>query len=246
MDHYHSIINAGSIIGSVFVLYLYRKKSGDWKKTVVIFLISLLLLEVGNLGGKLVRVLSYGEGVRIWELITQERGTHFIGRVIFTVLGFPWIYRLVYRDSKREWMEYLDLLCIFLVIQHIFNRMACLSYGCCMGRFYDGPFAFRYVGEGSGAGYSYSVYPTQLFEMICMVCLAALLLILHHRKKRLLFVFCFGFSISIFLSEFMMEGQGAICIFGLSVIQYAAVVLAGIAGIYFVAVRKGRHCPFEQ
>ena len=246
MERYYLIINIGSVVGSIFLLYLYWKKSGGWKKTAVVFLISLLLLEVGNFGGKLVRVLSYGEGVRIWELITQEHGTHFIGRVIFTVLGFPWIYRLVYRNSKREWMEYLDLLCIFLAIQHIFNRMACLSYGCCMGKFYDGPFAFRYFGEGSGAGYSFSVYPTQLFEIACMVGLTVLLLILRHRKKRLLFVFCFGFSLSIFLSEFMMENQGAIRIFGLSVIQYAALVLAGIAGIYFIAVRKGKYCPFEQ
>lgn len=247
MDSYYLIINIGSILGAVFLLSLYWKKSRSWKKAIVVLLISFVVIEAGDIGGRLVRVLSYGDGLNIWELFTKEQGTHFIGRVIFAVLFFPWAYRLVYRHTKREWMEYLDLLCIFMTFQHIFNRIACLSYGCCMGKSYNGFLAFRYpAGSGTGAGYTYPVYPTQLFEIACMVLLLVLLLVLHRRKQRLLYVFCGVFSITIFLSEFMMDTRGTILIQGFSVIQYAAVLLAGIAGIYLIAVRKGKHCPFEQ
>lgn len=246
MDIYNGIINTGTVLGSVFLFFLYWKKSRSWKKTVVVFLISAVMLEIGNFAGKLVRVLSYGEGLDLGELFTEEVGTHFIGRVIFTILFFPWVYGLICRRTKKEWMEYLDLLCIFMAFQHIFNRFACLSRGCCMGKFYNGPFAWKYAaGSGRGAGYSYSVYPTQLFEIVCMVFLFVLLLVLRHRKKRLLYVFCAGFSMTIFLSEFMMDTQGTIRIWGLSVIQYAAVFLGGIAWFYSIAVKKGKHFPFK-
>ena len=121
----------------------------------------------------------------------------------------------------------------------IFNRAACLSYGCCMGRFYKGPFAFQYFSDkGTGPGYSYSVYPTQLFEMACMILLLALLFVLYRKKKRLSSVFCSGFSVTIFLSEFMMDKQGTILIFGFSVIQFAAILLLVIAFLYFIVHKK--------
>lgn len=217
-------------------MFFYWQESRSWKKTIVVYLISLAALELGAFFGRLVRGLSYGTKDPVWELLTKEQGTHFIGRVIFVLLFFPLAYRLIYRTRSREWIAYLDLLCIFLAFQHMFNRMACLFEGCCMGKFYRGPFAFKYSwGRGTGAGYSYSVYPTQLFEAVCMLVLFLALLYLHKRRKRLLFVFCICFSTVIFISEFMMEGTGTIRVMGCSVIQYAAVLLMGMTGIFAIA-----------
>lgn len=236
MNAYFLTINLGSIFGSFLLLFFYWQKSRSWKKTIVVYLISLTALELGSFFGRLVRGLSYGTKEPVWELLTKEQGTHFIGRVIFVLLFFPLAYRLIYRTRSREWIAYLDLLCIFLAFQHMFNRMACLFEGCCMGKFYRGPFAFKYPwGRGTGAGYSYSVYPTQLFEAVCMLVLFLALLYLHKRSKRLLFVFCICFSTVIFISEFMMEGIGTIRVMGCSVIQYAAVLLMGMTGIFAVA-----------
>ncbi len=154
MDVYYLMINMGSVLGSLLLCYFYWQESRSLKKTLGVYLISLAALEFGSFFGKLVRGLSYGKGESLWELLTGEGGTHFLGRVIFVLLFFPAAYRLAYRAGSREWIPYLDSLCIFLTFQHIFNRMACLFRGCCMGGFYRGPFAWKYPwGSGTGAAY---------------------------------------------------------------------------------------------
>lgn len=239
MDSYSLLINIGSILGILMFFSLCKRESKSWKKALVVLLLSIVVIETGSFAGKLVRLLSYGVEIDLRKIFIEDHGTHFIGRVIFTVTVFPWLYRLLFCGTKKEWENYLDLLCIFMAFQHIFNRAACLSYGCCMGRFYKGPFAFQYVSDkGTGPGYSYSVYPTQLFEMACMILLLALLFVLYRKKKRLSSVFCSGFSVTIFLSEFMMDKQGTILIFGFSVIQFAAILLLVIAFLYFIVHKK--------
>lgn len=236
MDVYYFLINAGSVLGSLLLCYLYRQESRSWKKTAAVYLISLAALLLGAYFGRLVRGLSYGRGESLWVLLTEEHGTHFIGRILFAVLFFPLAYRLVYRIPAGEWKRYLDLFCIFLAFQHVFNRLACLAYGCCMGKYYRGPFAWKYPwGRGTGAGYDFPVYPVQIFEIVCMILLLVVLFYLRSRGRQLFLVFCICFSAAIFVSEFMMEAEGEIRIMGCSVIQYAAVLLAGIACIYAAA-----------
>lgn len=242
---YDIFITLGSILGSILLLSLYYKKNKSWRKTAGVFFISLAIVELGFFAGRLLRGLSYGELSNWTELLTSEQGTHFIGRVLFTVWIFPPVFQLIYRKKKWEWMEYLDLLCIFLTFQHIFNRIACLFNGCCTGSFYDGICALRYRVEGkTGPGYNYPVYPTQLFEIICMAALLLTLLALYRRGKRLFLVFCFGFAGTIFLSEFMMDKRGVILLAGLTVIQYAAILLAVTAAAMTLVRRKGG--PFDN
>ncbi len=71
-----------------------------------------------------------------------------------------------------------------------------------------------------------------------MILLLALLFVLYRKKKRLSSVFCSEFSVTIFLSEFMMDKQGTILIFGFSVIQFAAILLLVIAFLYFIVHKK--------
>lgn len=223
---YDLFINLGSVLGSILALFLYYRKSRSWKKALSVFLLSLVIVELGFFAGRLVRGLSYGDGESLYTLLTSPQGNHFIGRVLFTVWVFPAAFCLIFKKEKEEWRDYLDLLCIFLTFQHIFNRIACLFNGCCTGKYYDGIFALRYHVKGkSGAGYSYPVYPTQMFEMVCMIVLLAVLLFLYRRHRRLSGVFCGGFALTIFASEFMMNKQGVMLFAGLTAIQYAAVLL---------------------
>lgn len=224
---YDLFINLGSVLGSILLIVLYYRKSGSWKKTFAVFLLSLAIVQLGFFAGRLVRGISYGEGESLTELLTTPQGNHFIGRVLFTAWVFPAAFCLIFKKKKEEWKDYLDLLCVFLTFQHIFNRIACLFNGCCVGKYYDGIFALRYYGQGkSGAGYSYPVYPTQMFEVVCMLVLLVLLLFLYKRRRRLRNVFCAGFALTVFVSEFMMDKKGVLLFAGLTAIQYAAVLLA--------------------
>ena len=226
IDSYYFFINLGSVLGSILMLVLFYRKNHSFRKTAAVYLLALAILEVGMFAGRLVRGISYGKEWNIVQIITQPNGNHFIGRVLFVMWCFPGLYRMIFRKEKEEWPEYLDLLCIFLTFQHIFNRVACLCEGCCMGKPYSGIFAFWYHAEGkTGAGFSYPVYPTQIFEILCMVVLLVLLFVLRTKKKHLADVFCIGFAVCIFLSEFMMDQTGVLLIAGLSVIQYAAILL---------------------
>ena len=152
-------------------------------------------------------------------------------------------YLSYHHTAKRksfQWTGYLDLLCVFLAFQHIFNRIACLCEGCCMGKPYSGIFAFWYRANGkSGAGFSYPVWPVQIFEISGMVILLILFFALHTKKKHFADVFSMGFAVCIFLSEFMMDQTGVLLIAGLSVIQYAAIVLF-VTGIFIHRCFKSR------
>lgn len=226
IESYDFFINLGSVLGSILLIALYYHKSRSWKKTTAVYLLSLVILQAGMFAGRLVRGLSYGEEWNLVSIITKPNGNHFIGRVLFTMWVFPLLYRLIFREKKKEWLEYLDILCVFLAFQHIFNRIACLCNGCCMGKPYHGIFAFLCQVDGkTGAGFSYPVFPTQIFEILCMIVLCVMLLIFYFRKKSLTWRFCFGFAGCIFLSEFMMDQTGVLLIAGLSIIQYAAVAL---------------------
>lgn len=226
---YNFFINMGSILGSIMLIFLYFNKSRSWKLTIKIFIVSLAVVELGYFGGNFLRGLSYGEirGVSdIIVLFTGKNGNHFLGRVIFTMWIFPPLFCIVLKDIREEWINYLDILCIFLSFQHIFNRLGCLFNGCCCGKYYNGIFALKYNVNGkNGPGYSYPVYPTQMFEIICMIILFTILFILHLKNKRLVYIFQVGFAITIFISEFMMNSQGVMIVCGLTVIQYGAIVL---------------------
>ena len=109
-----------------------------------------------------------------------------------------------------------------------------------MGKPYSGIFAFWYRANGkSGAGFSYPVWPAQIFEISGMVILLILFFALHTKKKHFADVFSMGFAVCIFLSEFMMDQTGVLLIAGLSVIQYAAIVLF-VTGIFIHRCFKSR------
>lgn len=239
---YDFFINLGSILGSVLLIFLYYMKSKSPAKAIKIFILSLVIVELGYFTGSIVRGLSYGDIRNISDvarLFVEKQGNHFIGRVLLVIWIFPPLFSTFFREIKQQRWEYLDILCIFLTFQHIFNRIACLFNGCCCGEYYNGIFALRYKVSGkNGPGYAYPVYPTQMFEIICMVLLFILLIILHIKNKGLLLTFVTGFSFTIFISEFMMNKQGVILIGGLTVIQYTAVILL-ISGI-FLSVYKRR------
>lgn len=244
---YDFFINMGSIIGVVILLILFYRKSKSIKKSFCLLGISIVIVELGYFAGNAIRGLTYG-GVQgmsdVIHLFTRWNGNHFIGRVLVLMWVFPVVYRLIYKKNRQEWIEYLDLLCIFMTFQHIFNRIACFFNGCCCGKYYIGKLAFQYKVEGkSGPGYSYSVYPTQFFEIACMVVLLIVLMILYIKNKRLVYVFQISFALTIFVSEFMMNSQGTITIWGFTVIQYCSGILLVTAFImWLLRRREERNC----
>lgn len=216
----------GSIAAIAVYVCLCWRKSKSPVKTLTTTILGITLLVWGFCFSNILRGMNAGKIHSTGDMFLENYGGHFMGRVLFVVWLFPPIYALAFQKDKGEWAEYLDLVCVSLTVQHIFNRLACLFHGCCYGRKYSGPFAFTYpFGEGWGPGYDYSVYPTQLFEIIGMLLLLVILLWRLHRGKTVLFCFELVFAIVIFLSELMMSRTGVTLYYYLTAIQYAAIAL---------------------
>lgn len=223
---YNLFINAGTLIGLIVFLWGGYKKSYGIDRLVCAGVLAFALLKWGFFASNLLRGLNQGDISNVRNIFTVNTGGHFLGRVIFAVWFFPVLYRLLFQKKKGEWVGYMDALCMYLVVQHIFNRIACLLNGCCEGKEYDGLFSFRYsMGRGYGAGFDYSMYPTQLFEIVSMTLLLIVCIYLCRKNVRLFFIFEIWFGITIFISEFMMENEGAIYYGGLDAVQYGSLIL---------------------
>lgn len=221
-------INVGSVTGAIGLLISMYALIKDKKDTLLIYLSMFVVICLGAFPARAVRGLTHGnvEDFRgLLELFITYPGSHFIGRVLLCVILYPVCFRLLFQKYRTLLDAVMDRYCMFLIFQHIFNRIACFYNGCCVGKYYDGIFALRYTGTGSGAGCSYPVYPAVLFECISMIILFIIGLIRIKKKKDMTKLFEIVFGLVIFLSEFMMDHSGTIQIAGLTIVQYAALLL---------------------
>lgn len=235
---YPLLINIGSILAVAVYVFLCWKKSKSSVKTIVTTILGITLLVWGYYLSNFLRGVNAGSVHSTSDVFLENQGGHFIGRVLFVMWLFPPIYAVAFQKEKGEWVQYLDMLCVSLTVQHIFNRLACLCHGCCYGRKYSGPFAFTYpLGNGWGAGYDYSIYPTQLFEIIGMLILLVILLWRLRQNKHTVLLFEIVFAVIIFLSELMMSRTGVTLYFYLTAVQYAAIALI-LTALIFALIQK--------
>ncbi len=201
---------------------------------------------IGGLFSSLVRVLSYTElDGSLLENIVGDRGKHFLGTVIIAaLLAVPCtllLHKALYRE-RRDWKKDMvfvtNALAAGLLIQHMFGRFGCFSRGCCYGIPYTGIFSttFPY------ASVSYSVFPSQLFEIIgAGVLLIAVFCLIHWKKPAFSAMLC-GFSLLIFLSEIWIDKRGTTMYYHLTVIQWFAVALfcigAALTALYCRSRKK--------
>ncbi len=233
---YDLSINIGTFIGFLVYLFVALKKTKSVKRVICSVVFAYILLTLGAFLGNIIRGLNVGEIGGISDVFTVGSGSHFIGRVIMVVVFLPFVYKWFLGRDKKEWVSYMDMMCFYLVIQHIFNRLGCLLNGCCEGKEYRGFLSFEYpIGIGFGPGYDYPMYPTQLFEIISMIILLGVCIYLFGKNRHIIVVFEIWFAATIFLSEFMMLPDRTVYIMGLDAIQYSAVVL-GIAA--YITHRK--------
>lgn len=127
--------------------------------------------------------------------------------------------------KKKERRNILNALAFFFPIQHIFNRLGCLMEGCCYGVPMHGAGSIKFPDEIL----TYRVFPSQILEIVCMVLLLCGLLFCLKKKGPVFALSMGGFGMSIFFSEFFMDKTGVMQYFGLTVIQFFALLLCGIA-----------------
>lgn len=238
------MVNIGSFLGIIVVALLLYKQYGKTENTektgrkIGRYIVILMLTEVviaktiGPFLGRWIRGMSYAFSeitTNKAEYIWENAGTHFIGTVLASAVLLPVVFRIVY--EKKERRNILNALAFFFPIQHIFNRLGCLMEGCCYGVPMHGAGSIKIPDEIL----TYRVFPSQILEIVCMVLLLCGLLFCLKKKGPVFALSMGGFGMSIFLSEFFMDKTGVMQYFGLTVIQFFALLLCGIALVLWVS-----------
>lgn len=177
---------------------------------------------MGFFASNIVRGLNYNSFGNIAEMFTVNAGGHFIGRVLLVMAAFPVLYILLFQKFKYEWKDYLDIFCFYLIIQHIFNRIACIFNGCCQGK------SVSFLNNG---------LPARGFEVLSMIILLLVCIKLYIAKKHIFGIFGMWFAMTIFISEFMMKKLDVVYFIGIDAVQYAVIILFIIS----VVNQKGMH-----
>jgi phosphatidylglycerol:prolipoprotein diacylglycerol transferase len=179
-------------------------------------------------------------------------GLTYYGGLIAAVLS-SWYFL---RVDKFPFWRAADMAGFVIPIGLAFGRMGCLLAGCCFGTITSSPLGLSFPSNSPASELqwkahllatkyapSLSVHPTQIYESILSLAIAATCLFLVHPRKRYdgqVFVwFLVLYAVARFVLEiFRSDDRGGL--FGLSTSQLIGIAMIGAA---IVLHRRLRHAP---
>jgi len=229
ISSYSLFVTLGTITGGVVMAALVFWESRKFIKSVFVSALFLLMILAGLYAAALLRKLTYWEFRTFSEFLSklwQYEGRHFLGAVLFAVIVYPFVFKLIMRGKRvltPDGFPQIQNASAFCIgIEQIFNRIACFLNGCCYGRPYTG------IGSLKFPGITHRVYPTQLIEIFGIAAVLAVCYARWLKKKdgNIFSFFCVGFAAVIFVSEIFIDQVGTLRVMGMSFIQLAAILLA--------------------
>jgi len=186
-----------------------------------------------------------------WAQFWNGGLAYYGGLVVATASGIAFLRRERFPVGKG-----IDIVGAVLPLGIFFGRLGCFFGGCCFGLPTDPPLGMSFP-PGSAASYeqfesglladkhlaSLPVHPTQLYEALgCLAIAAYLLLWLHPRKRfdgQVLLMFLMLYAVLRFLIEFVRaDDRGAL--FGLSTSQLIGLFIIAACAALWPALRRGR------
>ncbi len=247
LSMYSTFINVGVVLSILILLILYFKTFKTFRSLLFVFAYGAVLI-VGKYISAAVRVINDGaleKRENLWFDMKNLVGSHFLGHIItFMILFFPaaFLIRGICREvfgfslaSPEDTFKAGSLAALMLPVQHIFNRLGCLSRGCCYGVEYNGPLALTFP---QNPEVEHPVFPCQVLEIVCMVILLVILIVLLIKGKDLIGFTVAGFSGTFFISEFFTENPYSVKHMGLTNIQIISVVLIILSVLYIINSEK--------
>lgn len=251
MELYGIMIIVGVVISLVIQgIYLWSKE----RKIRYVGFLGLFGLYslLGGFAGRIIRSTGQGE----LGVLPGQAGVHYSGTVlVICLLAIPCtlLMRKILRldpnalfagkkvtlaDPNRleEVGMVMNSLALSILVQQICGRLGCFSRGCCYGKPYTGRFSMRFP----RFGVDYSVYPTQLMEVIMTAFVLVLVIVLMIKGINIFGTAVSGYALVIFISEFFMDQQGVNLLFGINVIQCVGILLFVLGIGYHVGLNKKR------
>jgi phosphatidylglycerol:prolipoprotein diacylglycerol transferase len=177
----------------------------------------------------------------------------FLGGLIGGVVGFLGVYYLyiylIAPRTKWKWLQFkgnatltdaLPVIPIGISIAHGFGRLGCFFGGCCYGVKTDGTWGIACSEKYGGLSGGVLVVPTQLFEMIFLFVLAAVMFFLWYKRKfNCNFgLYAIAYGIWRFCLEFVRgDYRGGVEGAPLSPSQYWSIVMVLVGVGYFFAYK---------
>lgn len=234
---YMLFVNMGTLFGVAAAFLIFWKRIKQRRELAAAILALAGSMAVGAYLSTVVRQFTYmdfGTVETLWERVARHEGNHFSGRVLAAAVCYPLFYRLSclflrQKKTPENLSAALDGTGFFLIIQHFFNRAACLMNGCCYGKPYGGIGSIRLL----AAEVDYRVFPSQIFEMAGMFVLLLFMLLRYRKKKNVFGEAVLGFGITVFVSEFFMDQRGTLLFMGMNGIQFTALALCLISVLFY-------------
>ncbi|MBQ4061508.1 MAG: prolipoprotein diacylglyceryl transferase [Christensenellaceae bacterium] len=219
---YGLMLLAGLLLGCALYLITAKKYSFDRK-----VMLNMLLFAVvgGFIGSKLLFIIVewdkvFVPGAAFMNIINS--GYVFYGGFI----GAALMILLYAKKSGRSIYELSDTFLPCLCLAHAVGRAGCFLAGCCYGCETKSSIGV-YFPEGGYAPSGIKILPTQLFEAVFLLILAAVLVkILFSSKKKgnVTIVYLFAYSVWRFFIEFYrMDERGNVGI--LSTSQFISIFI---------------------
>lgn len=213
------------VVGIISCLFAFDKLCAVRKVTSgankFYYFIGILAIVIGFLSASLVQ--SYynvnadakAAGMNFFQYVAQEGkqwqwgGVTFMGGMYGGVVSFVVIGLIFARGNNRaQFGQICEIGLTCIPIAHAFGRVGCFAVGCCYGaRVMEGD-AFSFLGvifkHGEGAGVLR--YPTQLFEAIFLFILAAVMILMVIKDKKINSVLYFAaYGVFRFMLEFLRD-----------------------------------------
>jgi phosphatidylglycerol:prolipoprotein diacylglycerol transferase len=161
----------------------------------------------------------------LWRIIGAE-GLTIWGAVLGAALGI-WIYS---RFSHFRFGYFADLVVPGLILAQALGRVGCTLNGCCYGCETSLPWGIIYTDAESYAPLGVAVQPTQLYEIIYLLIIFAVLFKLRRRFKpegSLFLIYLSLYSLWRIGIDFLREGTPFL--FGLHQAQIIGIIVLAIA-----------------
>lgn len=229
-------ITCGAVLSIAVMVIMIITEYRFTLRMLIISAAAALCSITSGIGGMTAKKLALGEWLDMGDFfrrINAYEGTHYIGRVLYIVITAHILWKLIMRSDntfdkqsfnkgtfdKQGFGGFIGILSIYMIIQCFICRIGCLPAGCCYGKPYTGIFAVRAV------TIQYTVYPAVYAELLGLF-ITLILSLGAYFKKNTFRVFGIGYSVSIFIAEFMYDQTGHVMICGLSAVQILALLLA--------------------
>lgn len=230
------MMGIGAIAAILLVFFYLRKHGLEGRNTIIdFFILVLATIFMGIVFAMLFENLY--EAIK--HAINNETqawtwNKTFYGGLFGGVLTFLLVYRFYYLRSNPPIInEVLKIAPSAICLGHGIGRLGCFLNGCCYGLETESWFGMSFP------NLPHKVYPTQLYEMIFLLLLSAILFVLAVKDFTVytMPIYLLSYGVFRFLIEFI-RGDERGQLEGLSPSQYWCILLVIAAIILYILYKK--------